>query len=208
MLVGTPLFMGGKLGIQTQSILWCEVPNEMESWILFIIRVLCCIKLSLSEVNGLHLCMGWRYFTHCLSLRWDWTLHISLNGQKVMSVVAYPGWHPLSSRGSGQTELILFFSIFAPHILESRRPRLALSVSDHNGWFFLNVSLDYPRSLRSKGLSACGRQGLCFLCNISNARVLVRMPRGVVRVSALGLYLGVIPFKGLKASPEVHCLMF
>ena len=58
MLDDTPLFMGDELGIRAQSIMWCEVPNEIESWILFIIRVLCCIKLSLFGVNELPLCMG------------------------------------------------------------------------------------------------------------------------------------------------------
>ena len=58
MLADTPLFMGDELGIWAQSILWREVPNEIESWILFIIRALCCVKLALSRVNGLPLRVG------------------------------------------------------------------------------------------------------------------------------------------------------
>ena len=58
MLVSTSLFTGDELGIRAQSILWCEVPNEIKSWILFIIRALCCIKLAIYGVNGLPLCVG------------------------------------------------------------------------------------------------------------------------------------------------------
>jgi hypothetical protein len=58
MFADTPLFMGGEWGIRVQSILWREVSNEIESWILFIIRALCCVKLALSGVNGLPLHMG------------------------------------------------------------------------------------------------------------------------------------------------------
>ena len=119
-----------------------------------------------------------------------------LNGREV----AYPGWCPSGSQGSGLMELLFPFHCLHFESSESKRPRLAPSVSGHNGWVFIkvpfiNASLDYPQPPRSEKPFACGNRGLHLDCHMSNARVQVRMPRDVLRVSALGILPQRSPFK-------------
>ena len=52
MLTDKVLFMGGELGIRAQLIMWREVLNEIRSWIIFVIGVLCRVKLALPELMG------------------------------------------------------------------------------------------------------------------------------------------------------------